>query len=212
MLIFRVSFILFLRPYRKQNNVSKANWTAVWLTTPPVSGGWASERWSTSVLGRRAVRAARLLFRGQSRSRINEVSGSDSTWVRDVATLGLFTLRTWARMMEGAKRLVFTVTSWQRRGLRGSTHRDIHRNLSLNIFLISCIYLNCFWPSSFPRVLETEMFAEALCVAVALVLYVNTLGADFCYDDRYLDKWVASSIQYPACFYHQLFISISSIR
>ncbi|CAF98854.1 unnamed protein product [Tetraodon nigroviridis] len=31
------------------------------------------------------------------------------------------------------------------------------------------------------------MFAEALCVVVALVLYVNTLGADFCYDDRYLD-------------------------
>ncbi|TWW76532.1 hypothetical protein D4764_13G0011940 [Takifugu flavidus] len=28
------------------------------------------------------------------------------------------------------------------------------------------------------------MFAEVLCVAVALVLYVNTLGADFCYDDR----------------------------
>ncbi|KAM9754795.1 protein O-mannosyl-transferase TMTC2 [Menidia menidia] len=27
------------------------------------------------------------------------------------------------------------------------------------------------------------MFAEALCGAVALVLYVNTLGADFCYDD-----------------------------
>eukprot|EP00066_Takifugu_rubripes_P016057 XP_011605323.1 PREDICTED: transmembrane and TPR repeat-containing protein 2-like [Takifugu rubripes] len=27
------------------------------------------------------------------------------------------------------------------------------------------------------------MFAEVLCVAVALVLYVNTLGADFCYDD-----------------------------
>lgn len=30
-----------------------------------------------------------------------------------------------------------------------------------------------------------EMFAEVLCGAVALVLYVNTLGADFCYDDRY---------------------------
>ena len=30
------------------------------------------------------------------------------------------------------------------------------------------------------------MFAELLCGAVALVLYVNTLGADFCYDDRYL--------------------------
>ncbi|KAM7414178.1 hypothetical protein PAMA_019137 [Pampus argenteus] len=28
------------------------------------------------------------------------------------------------------------------------------------------------------------MFAELLCGAVALVLYVNTLGADFCYDDR----------------------------
>ncbi|KAM8891385.1 LOW QUALITY PROTEIN: protein O-mannosyl-transferase TMTC2 [Spinachia spinachia] len=28
-----------------------------------------------------------------------------------------------------------------------------------------------------------EMFAESLCGAVALVLYVNTLGADFCYDD-----------------------------
>lgn len=27
------------------------------------------------------------------------------------------------------------------------------------------------------------MFAELLCSAVALVLYVNTLGADFCYDD-----------------------------
>lgn len=39
---------------------------------------------------------------------------------------------------------------------------------------------------------DTEMFAEVLCVAVALVLYVNTLGADFCYDDRYLDEWVAS--------------------
>ncbi|AWP08803.1 putative transmembrane and TPR repeat-containing protein 2-like [Scophthalmus maximus] len=28
------------------------------------------------------------------------------------------------------------------------------------------------------------MFAEVLCGAVALLLYVNTLGADFCYDDR----------------------------
>ena len=36
------------------------------------------------------------------------------------------------------------------------------------------------------------MFAEVLCVAVALVLYVNTLGADFCYDDRYLEARVAS--------------------
>lgn len=33
--------------------------------------------------------------------------------------------------------------------------------------------------------LAGEMFAELLCGAVALVLYVNTLGADFCYDDRY---------------------------
>lgn len=33
------------------------------------------------------------------------------------------------------------------------------------------------------------MFAELLCVAVALVLYVNTLGADFCYDDRYF-RWM----------------------
>ncbi len=33
---------------------------------------------------------------------------------------------------------------------------------------------------------DREMFAELLCGAVALVLYVNTLGADFCYDDRYL--------------------------
>lgn len=163
----------------------------MWITTSPVSGGWASERWSTSVLGRRAVRAARLLFRGQSRSRINEVSGSDSTWVRNVATLGLFTLRTWARMMEGAKRLVFTVTSWQRRGLR---HIGISNGLSRSTsFLFHVFIWTVFWPSSLPRVLETEMFAEALCVAVALVLYVNTLGADFCYDDRYLDEWVASS-------------------
>ncbi|TNN42394.1 hypothetical protein EYF80_047434 [Liparis tanakae] len=29
------------------------------------------------------------------------------------------------------------------------------------------------------------MFAALLCGAVALVLYVNTLDADFCYDDRY---------------------------
>ncbi|TSK38463.1 hypothetical protein Baya_2879 [Bagarius yarrelli] len=28
------------------------------------------------------------------------------------------------------------------------------------------------------------MIADLVCSAVALVLYVNTLGADFCYDDR----------------------------
>lgn len=31
------------------------------------------------------------------------------------------------------------------------------------------------------------MIAELLCSAVALVLYVNTLDADLCYDDRYTD-------------------------
>lgn len=35
------------------------------------------------------------------------------------------------------------------------------------------------------------MFAEVLCGAVALLLYVNTLDADFCYDDRYLRGCVA---------------------
>ncbi|KAI7802553.1 hypothetical protein IRJ41_013250 [Triplophysa rosa] len=30
------------------------------------------------------------------------------------------------------------------------------------------------------------MIAELVCSAVALVLYVNTLDADFCYDDRCL--------------------------
>ena len=30
------------------------------------------------------------------------------------------------------------------------------------------------------------MFAELVSSAVALLLYVNTLDADFCYDDRYL--------------------------
>lgn len=177
-----------LKLYRKSVTLT-SRWCD--LTTSPVSGGWASERRSTSVLGRRAVRAARLLFRGQSHSRINELSSSDSTWVKDVATLGLFTLRTWARMMEGGDRLVFTVTSWQRRGLRGNAHRDFRRTLWLNIFIISFIYLILsFSPPA--CVGDTEMFAEVLCVAVALVLYVNTLGADFCYDDRYLDEWVAS--------------------
>ena len=40
------------------------------------------------------------------------------------------------------------------------------------------------------------MFAELLCGAVALVLYVNTLGADFCYDDRYLLGWM-NEVQPP---------------
>lgn len=53
------------------------------------------------------------------------------------------------------------------------------------IFPIFCLYS--------PAVSDTEMFAELLCGAVALVLYVNTLGADFCYDDRYLGEWVTSS-------------------
>ena len=30
-----------------------------------------------------------------------------------------------------------------------------------------------------------EMITEAACGAAAALLYVNTLGADFCYDDRY---------------------------
>ncbi|CDQ95900.1 unnamed protein product [Oncorhynchus mykiss] len=29
------------------------------------------------------------------------------------------------------------------------------------------------------------MITELVCSAVALVLYLNTLNADFCYDDRY---------------------------
>lgn len=33
-----------------------------------------------------------------------------------------------------------------------------------------------------------EMIEELVCSAVALVLYLNTLGADFCYDDRYSVK------------------------
>lgn len=36
------------------------------------------------------------------------------------------------------------------------------------------------------------MFAEVLCGAVALLLYVNTLDADFCYDDRYLRACVVA--------------------
>lgn len=43
------------------------------------------------------------------------------------------------------------------------------------------------------------MFAELLCGAVALLLYVNTLGADFCYDDRYLSEWMTPkrTVLYP---------------
>ena len=32
------------------------------------------------------------------------------------------------------------------------------------------------------------MIAELVCGVVAVLLYVNTLGADFCYDDRYLNE------------------------
>lgn len=74
------------------------------------------------------------------------------------------------------------------------THIEISAGLSRSTSLLFHVFIwSIFWPSPLPRVLETEMFAEALCVAVALVLYVNTLGADFCYDDRYLDEWVALS-------------------
>ena len=37
-------------------------------------------------------------------------------------------------------------------------------------------------------VLAGEMIAELVCGVVAVLLYVNTLGADFCYDDRYLNE------------------------
>lgn len=48
-----------------------------------------------------------------------------------------------------------------------------------------------------------EMFAEVLCGAVALVLYVNTLGADFCYDDRYFG-WM-NDTNPPVIFFFYLY-------
>lgn len=52
------------------------------------------------------------------------------------------------------------------------------------VFLFFCLFIRSVIPPACVR--DREMFAELLCGAVALVLYVNTLGADFCYDDRYL--------------------------
>lgn len=106
----------------------------------------------------------------------------------------------------GENGLVFAETSWQRRGLRGTRNRDsLLLCVSLCIFLIFFIFFS--FPSLFsfvfvsisPRACEAEMFAELLCGAVALVLYVNTLGADFCYDDRYLSEWMTSkrTVLYP---------------
>lgn len=47
------------------------------------------------------------------------------------------------------------------------------------------------------------MFAEVLCGAVALVLYVNTLGADFCYDDRYFGLMNDTNLYFV--FYSRVF-------
>lgn len=170
--IFVRNGFYFLKPYRKQLRLTWCN-----FTTSPVGGGWASERRSTSVSGRRVVRAARLLFRGQSRSRINELSSSDSTWVKDAATLGLFTLRTWTRMMEGGNRLVFTVTSWQRRGLRGNARRDFRRTLWLDIFTFSFIYLTFFELVPLLRVSETQRCLQKCCASPRLWSCTSTLWA-----------------------------------
>lgn len=86
------------------------------------------------------------------------------------------------------------------------THIGISAGLSRATSLLFHLFI---WSSFFgpfcppPCVGSTEMFAEALCVAVALVLYANTLGADFCYDDRYLDEWVASSHMLPSSAPHK---------
>lgn len=95
------------------------------------------------------------------------------------------------------------------RGERTCFHRDIltktgterEQRSGFAAPLCLALHLYCFWffylfficlyfPAS---VGDREMFAELLCSAVALVLYVNTLGADFCYDDRYLSEWMTSS-------------------
>lgn len=90
---------------------------------------------------------------------------------------------------DGAKRTCFrgdilTKTATE----RDETHRDFLLFClfaSSSFFLLFFLFILFFYYPPIACVLVTEMFAELLCGAVALVLYVNTLGADFCYDDRY---------------------------
>lgn len=39
------------------------------------------------------------------------------------------------------------------------------------------------------------MFTELVCTAVAVGLYLNTLDADFCYDDRYVQLPTSPSLK-----------------
>lgn len=178
------------------------------------SGRWAPERGSSSVSGRRAVRChtstrrcSSSLFPAQTPRRIKQLSSSGSTWVRKKATYGLSTLCTSARMMEGGTDL-FSQRHPDKDGDWEGTEIGI-RCFSLSrfaslLFCIDLLFLFCFCFYSPSCVGEREMFAELLCGAVALVLYVNTLGADFCYDDRYLGEWMTSSPSryYQHCLHH----------
>lgn len=97
-------------------------------------------------------------------------------------------------------------------GDREGTHTGISAGLFGSTSLLLHLFIWSLLSFSPPACVgDTEMFAEVLCVVVALVLYVNTLGADFCYDDRYLtmtkNKW------HPlTCYYHQLLTNVPSIH
>lgn len=88
----------------------------------------------------------------------------------------------------------------QRSGFAASPCLALHLYYFVLIYFF--LFFFCFYSPS--CVGEREMFAELLCGAVALVLYVNTLGADFCYDDRYLGEWMTSSPlrYYQHCLHH----------
>lgn len=128
-------------------------------------------------------------------SRIKQLSSSDPTWVREKATYGLSTLCTSARMMGGQEWEVDLFSQrhpdkdgdWE--GIRdpGFAASSLSRFCIFFFFCVCVFFIFLFFYYHFPAcVRDREMFAELLCGAVALVLYVNTLGADFCYDDRYL--------------------------
>jgi len=115
-------------------------------------------------------------------------------WVRENRDLWIshfvhFTRGGWCR--EGGARAAERRTCLRRDTLTKTgdweRNRDsLSRSSALSYFI--CVLFFFSSSSSFPPhacVRGREMFAELLCGAVALVLYVNTLDADFCYDDRY---------------------------
>lgn len=180
------NFIVTVQP--EVAGVIAYNSTAVWDHDVPVAATERRGADPSSGSWRRAVcchtstkRCSSILSPAQTRSRKQQPSSLSSTWVRKESDVWIIHFVHFGADDGGGNGLVFTETSWQRRGLRGNRGSgfgcfSLSRFASLLIYFILFIYFFlCLF--SFPCARRRERCLQNCCAAPWLWSCMSTLWA-----------------------------------